>query len=49
MEEEPEWVESWDPESDEGVPLAVKLSVSRDEDAAPFVIIAPIHSEYDKT
>ena len=49
LEEEPEWVESWNPENDEGVPLAVKLSVSRDEDETPFVVIAPIHPEYDET
>jgi general secretion pathway protein J len=41
----PVWQDIWDPESDEGFPMAVRMTFQRDENAMPLRVIAPIHSE----
>jgi general secretion pathway protein J len=40
-----EWQEVWDPDSDEGFPMAVRLTFKRDKDAMPLRVIARIHPE----
>ncbi len=40
-----EWQQTWDPETDKGVPLAVKITLQEDPDVAPIYVIAPIQSE----
>ncbi len=49
LEEEPQWVEKWDPSNDKGVPMAVRLTVEEEEDATPMVVIAPINQEMEKS
>ncbi len=41
----PEWQGVWDPESDEGFPMAVRMTFQRDENEMPIRVIAPIHPE----
>lgn len=45
MEEEPEWQNKWDPEDDQGLPLAVKLIVVEDPEISPYVVIAPFYQQ----
>ncbi len=49
LEEEPQWVERWDPANDKGAPMAIRLKVAEEADAAPLVVIAPINLENDKS
>ena len=44
-DEEPVWQETWDPETDKGAPLAVKITLEGDSDTAPIHLIARIGSE----
>lgn len=44
----PEWQEVWDPGSDEGFPIAVRMTFQRDEDAMTLRVIAPIHPESEE-
>ena len=44
-EEESVWQETWDPDSDKGAPLAVKIIVQESKDTAPIHVIAPIKSD----
>jgi len=44
-DEEPVWQETWDPETDKGAPLAVKITLEGDSDTAPIHVIARIGSE----
>ncbi len=41
-DEEPEWREKWDPEDDEGLPMAVKIEFREAADAPPVLVIARI-------
>ncbi len=41
-DEEPEWRKEWDPEDDEGLPLAVKIDFQEDSDAFSVRVIARI-------
>lgn len=45
FEEEPEWQDKWDPENDQGLPLAVKLVVVENPEASPYVVIAPFFQQ----
>jgi len=45
LEEEPEWQDKWDPENDQGLPLAVKLTVINEPEATPYVVIAPFYQQ----
>lgn len=42
---DPEWQEAWDPDSDTGIPLAVKITLQEDEDTAPIYVIARLQAE----
>jgi len=42
---EPEWKDGWDPESDAGIPLAVKITFQEDEDASPIHVIVRVQAE----
>jgi len=44
-EEESVWQETWDPDSDKGAPLAVKIILQETRDAAPIHVVAPIESD----
>ena len=44
-EEESVWQETWDPDSDKGAPLAVKIIFQDSKDKAPIHVIAPIASD----
>lgn len=44
-EEESIWQETWDPDSDKGAPLAVKIIFQDSQDKAPIHVIAPIASD----
>jgi len=44
-DEEPVWQETWDPETDKGAPLAVKITLEGDSYTAPIHVIARIGSE----
>jgi len=44
-EEESVWQETWDPDSDKGAPLAVKIIFQDSKDNAPIHVIAPIASD----
>jgi len=44
-ERPPEWQESWDPERDEGLPLAVKVTFRENEGAEPIHVIARMEPE----
>jgi len=39
------WQETWDPDSDKGAPLAVKIILQDSKDTAPIHVIAPIKSD----
>jgi len=39
------WQETWDPDSDKGAPLAVKIIFQDSKDTAPIHVIAPIKSD----
>jgi general secretion pathway protein J len=45
LEEEAKWQDKWDPESDQGFPLAVKLIVIDEPEATPLVVIAPLYQQ----
>lgn len=49
LEEEPSWVETWDPGNDQGVPIAVKMTVVEEPEATPFEVIAPIYQEAEQS
>ncbi|MFP4087444.1 MAG: type II secretion system protein J [Desulfobacteraceae bacterium] len=40
----PDWQQSWEPDSDEGLPMAVRMTFQRSKGAAPLRVIARIHS-----
>ena len=42
---EPEWQDTWDPDTDRGIPLAVKITLEEDADAAPIYVIARLQAE----
>ncbi len=42
---DPEWQDTWDPDSDTGIPLAVKITLEEDVDATPIYVIARIQAE----
>lgn len=42
---DPEWQEAWDPDSDTGIPLAVKITLQEDEDTTPIYVIARLRAE----
>ncbi len=42
QDEDPEWRKEWDPEDDEGVPMAVKIEFQESPDAPPVLVIARI-------
>ena len=44
-EEASEWQQSWDPEDDKGLPLAVKITFKESEKTAPIYVLARIESE----
>ena len=44
-EEQSVWQQTWDPDSDKGAPLAVKIILQESKDAAPIHVIAPIGSD----
>ena len=44
-EEESVWQETWDPDSDKGVPVAVKIIFQDSKDEDPIHVIAPIKSD----
>ena len=41
----PDWQRTWDPESDEGIPMAVRMTFQRGKDTIPLRVIARIHPE----
>jgi general secretion pathway protein J len=46
LEEEAKWQEKWDQEDEQGLlPLALKLTVVDEPEAAPVVVIAPFHQQ----
>jgi general secretion pathway protein J len=45
---DPEWQDAWDPDSDTGIPLAVKIALQEDEDTAPIYVIARLQVEASK-
>ncbi len=46
--EELEWRDEWDPDSDEGIPLAVKIALKQYASDSPIHVIVPLLSEADK-
>ena len=42
---DPEWQDAWDPDSDTGMPLAVKITLQEDEDTSPIYVIARLQAE----
>lgn len=40
----PDWQERWEPDSDEGLPMAVRMTFQRSKTSAPLRVIARIHS-----
>jgi len=42
---DPEWQDTWDPDSDTGIPLAVKITLEEYADAAPIYVIARLQAE----
>jgi hypothetical protein len=44
----PEWQETWDPDKDSGIPLAVKIILKGDADASPIYAIARLQAEASK-
>jgi general secretion pathway protein J len=45
LEEEAKWDDEWNPENDQGFPLAIKLIVVDEPGATPLVVIAPLHQQ----
>jgi general secretion pathway protein J len=45
---DPEWQETWDPDNDPGIPLAIKIILKEDTDVAPIYVIARLQSEANK-
>ncbi|MBW2610528.1 MAG: prepilin-type N-terminal cleavage/methylation domain-containing protein [Deltaproteobacteria bacterium] len=45
---DPEWQDAWDPDSDTGIPLAIKITLQEDEDTAPIYVIARLQAEVDQ-
>jgi general secretion pathway protein J len=45
LEEEPKWQDRWDPENDQGFPLALKLMVLDETGGKPMVVIAPFYQQ----
>ena len=45
---DPEWQETWDPDKDSGIPLAVKMILEGDGDASPIYAIARLQAEASK-
>lgn len=45
----PGWQEVWDPGSDKGFPIAVRITFQRHKDAIPVRVIAPIHTESERS
>jgi general secretion pathway protein J len=45
LEEEAKWNDEWDPENDQGFPLAIKLILTDKPGATPLVVIAPLHQQ----
>jgi general secretion pathway protein J len=43
-----EWRDSWDPESEEGYPIAVRITFQRNKDVMPLRVIARIHPDKPK-
>ena len=43
--EDPEWQDAWDPETDEDLPLAVRIILREDDKTAPIHVIARIESK----
>ena len=44
-----QWQESWDTEIDQGIPLAVKMTIVDQHDNTPVVIIAPFYYEEESS
>ena len=44
-DDDPEWLDAWDPDSDTGIPLAVKITLQEDEDTAPIYVISRLQAE----
>jgi len=44
----PEWQDAWDPDSDTGVPMAVKITLLEHANAAPIYVIARLQVEADQ-
>lgn len=44
-EADPEWQDTWDPDSDTGVPMAVKITLQENADASPIYVIARVQVE----
>jgi general secretion pathway protein J len=45
LEEKPKWQDRWDPENDQGLPMAVRMSVVDEPEATPLVVIAPFYQQ----
>ena len=45
---DPQWQETWDPDKDTGIPLAVKIILKEDADVAPIYVIARLQAEANK-
>lgn len=45
LQEKSQWVNTWDPQHDKGVPVAVRLTVVDQPDNIPLVIITPFYLE----
>ena len=45
---DPEWQETWDPDKDTGIPLAIKIILKEDADVAPIYVIARLQAEAKK-
>jgi len=44
----PEWQETWDPDNDPGIPLAVKIILREDAEVSPIYVIARLQAEAKK-
>lgn len=45
LEEEAQWQDRWDPENDQGLPLALKLIIVDEPETIPLVVIAPLYQQ----
>ena len=45
MEEDPSWQDKWDPENDQGLPMAVKLTVIVEPETTPFIVVSPFYQQ----